>query len=75
MDEFLRAQHDTSGPGVAGWWETLDISDEQRASLDAAGMNAAISHRAIATVLERWGYPITVGQVGHWRRNVIRWRG
>ena len=69
MDEFAEAQAQLRRPnGYRGWWETLDISDEQRDALAAAGANPAISHRAIHTVLQRWGCQVTIGQIGHWRR-------
>jgi hypothetical protein len=57
---------------VSGWWETMNLTVEQQAKLDAAAVNPAISHRAIATVLCQWGVKVTVGQVGHWRRNIER---
>ena len=75
MDEFQQAQEELGrGGGVIGWYDRLlpALTTEQRESLVAAGRNPAISHRAIVKVLERWGHPVTVGQVGHWRRNHVR---
>ena len=69
MDEFAQAQAELRRPnGYASWWQTIDLTDAQRESLFAAGRNPAISHRAIHTVLQRWGCDVTLGQVGHWRR-------
>jgi hypothetical protein len=74
VDEFLEAQQDLKGPGVLGWWEDVvpKLSDEQRESLLGAAGNRGISHRAIKVVLDRWGYPVTLAQVGHWRRTYVR---
>lgn len=72
MDEFLQAQAGMPRPGVSGWWQTMDLTAEQRSKLELAAVNPAISHRAIATVLGQWGVRVTVGQVGHWRRNLER---
>lgn len=71
MDEFRQAAAELSSPGVRGWWERVLVclSDDQRESLLAAAASRDISHRAIAVVLGRWGYPVTLVQVGHWRRN------
>jgi hypothetical protein len=69
VDEFLQAQADVKKPGVPGWWETMNLTVEQKAKLDAAAGNPAITHRAIATVLRQWGVDVNLGQVGHWRRN------
>lgn len=69
MDEFAQAQAKLRKPnGYRAWWETLDITDEQRGRLMAAGANRAISHRAIYLVLQEWGCEVTLGQIGHWRR-------
>lgn len=69
MDEFTEAQAHLRAPnGYKAWWELLAMSDEQRESLFAAGRNPNISHRAIHVVLQRWGFEVTIGQVGHWRR-------
>jgi hypothetical protein len=72
VDEFEQAQAQMGRPGVSGWWQTMDLTVEQRAKLAAAAGNPAITHRAIATVLCQWGVNVNVGQVGHWRRNIER---
>lgn len=73
MDEFAQVQIELNGPGVRGWWANLNsLTDEQRQSLEAAGRNRTITHRAIAIVLGRWGIEVTPMQVGHWRRNVLK---
>ena len=69
MDEFRRAQSELKRPnGYRAWWQTLNITDQQKADLEAAGADPSISHRAIHIVLKSWGCEVTVGQVGHWRR-------
>lgn len=69
MDEFRQAQQQLKRPnGYRAWWETLDLTDEQRQALMAAGADPTISHRAIHIVLQRWGCQVSIGQVGHWRR-------
>ena len=70
MDEFRQVQSELTKPGVKGWWDRLNISDKQRADLEAAADDPTITHKAIAIVLERWGMTVTPTQVGHWRRNV-----
>jgi hypothetical protein len=72
VNEFEQAQANVKGPGVPGWWQqigTLDSSQQQ--SLADAARASKISHRAIATVLTGWGIPVSVAQVGHWRRNHV----
>ena len=69
MDEFRRAQSELKRPnGYRAWWQTLNITDQQRADLEAAGADPTISHRAIHIVLQSWGCEVTIGQIGHWRR-------
>ena len=73
MNEFEQAQANVKGPGVDGWWVQLDtLTDDRRQSLMDAARSSTISHRAIATVLTGWGVPVTVAQVGHWRRTHVR---
>jgi hypothetical protein len=73
VDEFQAAQKQVSKPGLRGWWEYVvpQLDDDQRQSLASAASNRTISHRAVATVLTRWGHPVTEQQVGHWRRNHV----
>lgn len=74
MEEFLQAQEALKRPGVAGWWVRVleDVDQERRDALLAAAENREISHRAIAVVLERWGYRVSREQVAHWRRSHCR---
>ena len=74
MDEFLEAQQEVSKPGTLGWWESVlpELDAERLGSLLEAARSPRISHRTISTVLGRWGYQVTPGQVGHWRRNNVR---
>jgi hypothetical protein len=71
MDEFAAAQKELHKGGVSGWWETTDMGADQWTQLIEAARNPRISHRAIATVLNRWGVEVTVSQVGHWRRSHV----
>jgi hypothetical protein len=72
VNEFEQAQAAVKKPGVAGWWTRIDeLPDDQRQSLAQAAASTNISHRAIATVLTGWGIPVSVAQVGHWRRNHV----
>jgi len=72
MDEFELEQQNVKA-GNPGWWETVipQLTDDQRASLDRALHNRAIGHSTIATVLKRWGYPVSYQQVGHFRRRYV----
>lgn len=71
MDEFRQVQSELGKPGTAGWWELLDLPEDKRESLEAAGADPTISHRAISVVLGRWGVKVSQQQVGHWRRTVL----
>ena len=74
MDEFLEAQQSMKAPGMDGWWTRARtvLSDDQWGSLLDAAASRDISHRAIATVLGKWGVQATPAQVGHWRRTHVR---
>ena len=73
MNEFERAQAAVKKPGVAGWWTQIGrLPVDQQESLANASASPHISHRAIASVLTDWGVPVTVAQVGHWRRTHVR---
>jgi hypothetical protein len=71
MDEFKQAQQELRKGGRSGWWETADMSAEMWDSLINAARDPQISHRAITTVLNRWGVEVTLSQVGHWRRSYV----
>ena len=73
MDEFELAQAELK-PGTAGWWERVipQLDDEQREALDRALHNREIRHSTIATVLKRWGHPVSYQQVSHYRRRYVR---
>jgi hypothetical protein len=72
VDEFAAAQARLRRPhGYKAWWERLDLTPEQHEQLMAAGANPDISHRAIHIVLSGWGCQVTLGQIGHWRRNQL----
>jgi len=73
VDEFSEVQAQRKGPGMHGWWDRvlplLDDADLERLMVAANDRN--ISHRTISVVLGRWGHPVTVAQVGHWRRTHV----
>ena len=71
MNEFYEAQRQVKPSGVSGWWVKVlaDIDQTRRDQLIEAASDPNISHRAIAVVLQRWGYSVSPGSVGHWRRN------
>ncbi len=71
MDEFKQAQRELRKGGRSGWWDNTDMGADQWSLLIDAARNPKISHRAIATVLNRWGVEVTVAQVGHWRRSHV----
>ena len=73
MNEFREAQRQLKGPGMIGWWEDVlpRLSPEQETALRAAAADRTISHRAVKVVLERWGFPVTLAQIGHWRRTHV----
>lgn len=71
MDEFLQAHLEVrEQSGSRSWYDRIsgDLSAEQKEALDNALANLDIGQRAISVVLKRWGYPVSAGQVGHWRR-------
>ena len=65
---FRDAQRKVSRPGSRGWWEHIQLTDEQWDTLHAAMDDISITDRAIATVVTSWGQPLTMHQVGHYRR-------
>ena len=73
MDEFEQVQSAVKA-GTRGWWEDVmpRLSEKQLEDLERAAGSRSISHRTISTVLNRWGFEVTIAQVGHWRRNYVR---
>jgi hypothetical protein len=71
MNEFLEVQASYGNPGTSGWWERVlpELTPDQNQSLHEAAANPLISHRTISVVLNRWGFKVSPGQIGHWRRN------
>ena len=72
-NEFQQVQQAVKGQGAYGWWMTVlpQLNEEQHASLHDAAVDPQISHRVISIVLTSWGFPVTMAQVGHWRRNHV----
>jgi hypothetical protein len=73
VSEFHETQRQLKGPGTTGWWVHVlaDLDQTRKDQLIEAANDPAISHRAICIVLQRWGYPVTVPKVGHWRRHHV----
>ena len=74
MNVFREVQEENKGPGTVGWWEKVvpELDEDRRNDLLDAARSRDISHRTIAVVLGRWGFDVTVAQVGHWRRTHVR---
>ena len=68
LTAFRDAQKAVSRPGSRGWWEHIQLTPEQWDTLHAAMDDISITDRAIAVVVTSWGYPLTMHQVGHYRR-------
>jgi hypothetical protein len=73
VDEFAEVQASLRPSGTVGWWDKVlsDLDDKQVESLMNAARSKEITHRTIATVLGRWGFEVSVAQVGHWRRTHV----
>lgn len=67
IDEFVAASGNTS---KGCWFNRIaaDLTDEQKAKLDRALKEPAVSAGGISTVLDRWGYPVSPAQAAHHRR-------
>jgi hypothetical protein len=74
VDEFLQVQQSGKQPGLTGWWDRVlpELSEEQVEALNGAALAPEISHRTISVVLGKWGFRVSPGAVGHWRRNHVR---
>jgi hypothetical protein len=74
LDEFREVQAGKKGPGMTGWWDAVlpELSTDQVEGLLQAATEPSISHRTISIVLGRWGFEVSPGAVGHWRRNHVR---
>ena len=68
LSAFHKAQGEVSRPGKRGWWDIHQLTAEQWDLVHAAMADPNIVDRAIAKVLNDWGYPVTFMQVGHYRR-------
>ena len=73
MNEFdQEEQHLKKRRGNAqSWYEriTPDLSADQKSNLDEALADRHISARAIAVVLNRWGFDVKEHTIGTWRRH------
>lgn len=67
VNEFLEVQQSLR-TGRRSWYDTIDLDDARRASLDAALADKAITARAIQIVLARWGHKVGVDSIRHFRR-------
>lgn len=68
VSEFADEQA-RSKKGQPSWYDLTvpELTDEQRADLDAALADRQIFPRTISVVLARWGYKVTPSQVA-WHR-------
>lgn len=66
MNEFIDEQENTRR-GVRSWYEVIELSDEQRASLDEALRNRDIYATTISRVLKKWGHDVSAGKVSWYR--------
>ena len=73
MDEFVQVQQQGKQPGSVGWWDRVlpELTAEQVEGLRSAARSPEISHRTISVVLGKWGFQVSPGSVGHWRRNHV----
>lgn len=70
MDEFREEQQRQLPGNAISWYERVrpSLTEDRGDALDAALRDPAISARAIAAVLERWGHPVKEGTISAWRR-------
>ena len=68
LSAFRDAQKQVSHPGTRGWWEVVDLTDEQWEQVHAAMDDPGIVDRAISKVLSDWGHTVSYHQIGHYRR-------
>ena len=68
LTAFRDAQKQVSHPGTKGWWEIVQLTDEQWELVHAAMDDPSIVDRAISKVIADWGFDVTYHQVGHYRR-------
>lgn len=74
MDPFEAEQAKLLPGNAVSWYERVapELTGEQLEALDRALRSPAISARAIAAVLERWGYSVKEGTIASWRRARVR---
>jgi transposase len=70
LDEFLNVQATLPKGGHRFWWDTADLSEEQRDAVVEAFGRPDVSDRAVQIVLGNWGVKVTKQQVGHLRRKL-----
>lgn len=73
MDEFARANRELMKKrgNARSWYDRVveEIDAERKSSLDEALASVEITNRAIALVLERWGFDVKDNTIGMWRRS------
>ena len=71
--EFAQANRELARRrgNARSWYDKViaEIDEERKASLDEALASAEITNRAIALVLERWGFTVKDNTIGMWRRS------
>lgn len=72
-DEFTRANRELMKRrgNARSWYDRVvpEIDDDRKAALDEALASPEITNRAIALVLERWGFEVKDNTIGMWRRS------
>lgn len=73
MDEFARANRELMKKrgNARSWYDRVveEIDAERKSALDEALASVEITNRAIALVLERWGFEVKDNTIGMWRRS------
>lgn len=73
MDEFAQANRELMKKrgNARSWYDRVvkEIDAERKSSLDEALASVEITNRAIALVLERWGFDVKDNTIGMWRRS------
>ena len=72
IDEFEQAQARQKPTGIQSWYDriTPEMDDERREALDIALRSPRFTARAIAEVLQSWGFDVSHEKVTRYRKNV-----
>jgi hypothetical protein len=70
IDEFLQVQATLPSGGRRWWWDSVNLTDEQKAAVIEAIGRPDVSDNAVRLVLGKWGVQVTQAQVAHMRRKL-----